>query len=443
MIANKTATGFSILLSFFKEVIIWRIQHPDGDFKTEAPRLSIDSLGANWFSSYIHQYQFSQEELVIILLALIPNISPEFLLNIMSEKFPSGAELPEFGGLKGKQHRGILPTGETVQFILAGTNTQLRIDCISFFAENALLTKSDTVVIDTAPNGEPFMSGRLLLQPEAFSLMTTGMIPSPKMSALFPAEKLETSLEWDDLILNEKTKDEVKDLEIWLQHSPTFLNDWGMKKRVKSGYRVLFYGPPGTGKTLTASLLGKYTNHPVYRIDLSTLVSKYIGETEKNLANLFNKAANKNWILFFDEADSVFGKRTNVQQANDKYANQEVSYLLQRVESHPGLVILATNFKDNIDEAFMRRFQSMCEFQLPSAAERLLLWNSNLPKQLSIEDRINFEEISEKYDLSGSNIINVIQYCSLKVLSSNQNKLTYNILIDGIRKEYLKENKLF
>ncbi len=134
---------------------------------------------------------------------------------------------------------------------------------------------------------------------------------------------------------------QIKELEIWLQHNEHLLKDWGMEKRLKPGYKVLFHGPAGTGKTLTASLLGKFTNKPVYRIDLSTVVSKYIGETEKNLSNLFNKAAHKDWILFFDEADAIFGKRTNVRDAHDKYANQEVSYLLQRVELHPVLIILA------------------------------------------------------------------------------------------------------
>ena len=131
-----------------------------------------------------------------------------------------------------------------------------------------------------------------------------------------------------------------------------------MRKRVKPGYRALFHGPPGTGKTLTATLLGKHTGRPVFRIDLSRVVSKYIGETEKNLSRLFDKAEHKDWILFFDEADALFGKRTEIRDAHDKYANQEVAYLLQRIESYAGLVILATNQRGNIDEAFLRRFQA-------------------------------------------------------------------------------------
>jgi SpoVK/Ycf46/Vps4 family AAA+-type ATPase len=203
----------------------------------------------------------------------------------------------------------------------------------------------------------------------------------------------------------------------------------------------MFYGPPGTGKTLTASLLGKYTNKDVYRIDLSMVVSKYIGETEKNLSSLFDKAINKDWILFFDEADSIFGKRTNVRDAHDKYANQEVSYLLQRIEAHPGLVILASNFKNNIDTAFTRRFQSIIEFEIPTHQERLRLWQNNLPNGIQLEDKLSLESLARKYSITGANIVNIIQYACLKTLSKEENVIREKYLIEGIRKEYLKEGK--
>jgi SpoVK/Ycf46/Vps4 family AAA+-type ATPase len=172
-------------------------------------------------------------------------------------------------------------------------------------------------------------------------------------------------------------------------------------------------------------------------------VSTDLGETETNLSNLFDKAAHKDWILFFDEADAIFGKRTNVRDAHDKYANQEVSYLLQRIESHPGLVILATNFKENIDDAFMRRFQSVCYFQIPSPKERLLLWQRNFPSKLKIHSEISLKEIAERYELSGSNIVNIIQSSSLHVLSLETETLTSDILLKGIRKEVTKEGGLF
>ena len=172
------------------------------------------------------------------------------------------------------------------------------------------------------------------------------------------------------------------------------------------------------------------------------VVSKYIGETEKNLSNLFSKAENKDWILFFDEADALFGKRTNVKDAHDKYANQEVSYLLQRVEDYNGLVILASNFKNNIDEAFLRRFQSIIHFPMPSPKERLAIWQKAFPKDLPPAGDINLEEIAKRYNLSGSNIVNIVQYVCLEALARQQAEISQEILLKGIKREFDKEGKL-
>ena len=174
----------------------------------------------------------------------------------------------------------------------------------------------------------------------------------------------------------------------WIQKNKIIMDDWGMRKKIKPGYRALFYGPPGTGKTLTASLMGRATGRDVYKIDISMVSSKWVGETEKNLARIFDIAENKDWILFFDEADSIFGKRTNTGSAQEKHANQEVSYLLQRAEEYPGIVILASNLKGNIDEAFIRRFQSMIHFKMPSVNERFRLWNKAFDGHLKLDSRL-------------------------------------------------------
>ena len=261
------------------------------------------------------------------------------------------------------------------------------------------------------------MSGRLILDNDILTNFLFHGNFIEKFSSDFPAELLTTPMEWGDLVLNAATLRQIKELETWISYNDILKNDWEMSKKLKPGYKTLFYGPPGTGKTLTATLLGKYTKRHVYRIDLSAIVSKYIGETEKNLSKLFDKAQNKNWILFFDEADAVFSKRTNVRDAHDKYANQEASYLLQRIETYPGVVILASNFKSNLDEAFIRRFQSIIYFSMPSFAERQRLWENAFPKQVSLADTIYFHEISQKYELSGSNIMNIVQFCCLQALS--------------------------
>lgn len=236
----------------------------------------------------------------------------------------------------------------------------------------------------------------------------------------------------------------MEELENWIKHHERLMNGWNMKRWIKPGYRALFHGPPGTGKTLTALIIGKKTGRDVFRIDLSMVVSKFIGETEKNLSQLFERARNKDWILFFDEADALFGKRTNVRDAHDKYANQEVAYLLQRIESHDGLIILASNFKSNIDEAFIRRFQSVIYFPLPSAAERLLLWNKTLPVDsgLKLPSQEELSAIARKYEITGAGIVNVVQYCCLEALANDSDDISAALLRTGIEREYQKEGKV-
>ena len=287
------------------------------------------------------------------------------------------------------------------------------------------------------------MSGKIILQQEYVDLFTTGTVSKPSFSPDFPAKLVTTKMEWDDVILNAKTAQPINDIKIWLQHNAHFMDDWGMDKKIKPGFRALFYGPPGTGKTLTATLLGKQFQKDVYRIDLSQVVSKYIGETEKNLEKIFIKAENKNWILFFDEADALFGKRSNVQNAHDKYANQEVSYLLQRVEDFPGLIILASNYKNNIDQAFIRRFNSMIHFPMPNAEERYKIWKAAVPVKAALDNDIDLVSIGGKYELSGSAIVSVIHYASLQTINRGSLIISKQDILEGIRREYEKEEKVF
>jgi SpoVK/Ycf46/Vps4 family AAA+-type ATPase len=208
------------------------------------------------------------------------------------------------------------------------------------------------------------------------------------------------------------------------------------------GYRVLFYGPPGTGKSLTATLMGNECGKNVYRIDLSQIVSKYIGETEKNLSSLFQLSENKNWILFFDEADALFGKRTEMTDAKDKYANQETSYLLQRIEDFQGLIILATNFKPNIDSAFLRRFQSIVYFKIPGISQREKLWEKALSR-LPGENQVDVLKLANDYEIAGGFINNVVQFAWLNARKNNSKIITNQDVLLGIKREYSKEGKIF
>lgn len=379
------------------------------------------------------------DERLVLILALVPHIRPQALdtLFVRNKNLERGCT--EFGGWKGKGHGGFLPTCETAIFLLGGDDLARRFECARLFDEIHELNAEGILRIEHTHSDEPFASAALRISDEYLHRLTTGMHRKPGFGYTFPARRVTTPLGWDDLVLAPEVLEEVESIKTWITRSRTILQDWGLDKTIKPGYRSLFYGPPGTGKTLTATLIGQAVQADVYRIDLSMVVSKYIGETEKNLANVFDQAQNENWILFFDEADALFGKRTETSSSNDRYANQEVSYLLQRVEDFRGTVILATNLKANIDEAFARRFQSLAYFPMPDAEQRLRLWRGILNDRCRLAQNVNLRKLAEEYELSGGAIINVVRYAAIKALRQSRDAIVHDDLIQGIRKELIKD----
>ena len=393
------------------------------------------------YAQVIQNYSMDFDERIIFILSLAQHVQPQILDIFFTKNSDYNREFTEFGGIKGKIHNGFIPTGETAVFILSGNSLEHRfrileiLDSDHFFFKNGILTLEHT-----EPN-EPFFTGTINLSIEFLNICTHGNTHKPDFNASFPAKLIETKLEWSDLVVSDEVLDELEEIKDWIAHGNFLLNDWGLKTKIKPGYRALFFGPPGTGKTLTACLLGKYANMDVYRIDLSMIVSKYIGETEKNLGKVFDQAMNKNWILFFDEADALFGKRTQTSSSNDRFANQEVSYLLQKIEDFPGVIVLATNLKANLDDAFSRRFQNMVYFTMPDARQREKLWSQAFSSKSTFDTNVHLEEIADKYEIAGGSIINVIRYCSLKALNRKDHSIQKMDIINGIKREFLKEGK--
>lgn len=442
---NQQVIDLEHELQWFSQVIALRVSsYSDNEKNSQAieqlqpPELKNDG---SLYGSFVHHYQLSAAERLVLMLALAPHIQPQ-LLDVFFQKSKLAQHgITEFGGLQGKNHGGFLPTGETALYILAGEDLQQRFEMLKIFERDHIFARHNILKIEAPPAGEPQFSGRLHLYRDYIDYFTTGEIRKPDFSSDFPARLLTTELEWSDLVLEQRVLSEIDELLIWLQHGGTMMKEWDLGKKLRPGFRALFYGPPGTGKTMTASLLGKSTGRDVYRIDLSTVVSKYIGETEKNLSKIFDQAQSKGWILFFDEADALFGTRTKVQDSHDKYANQEVSYLLQRIEDFDGIVILASNMKANLDDAFTRRFESIIHFPMPNKTEREKLWQQGFSKKSKLEKQIDLTAIAEKFELSGGAIMNVIRYCSLMALHRDSTTIKQQDLIAGIRKEFLKEGK--
>lgn len=387
----------------------------------------------------------SLAERVVLLLALLPNIRPQTLDLLLTQNKLIERSFTEFGGLRGPAHNGHLPTCETALFILAGDDQRRRFELMRLFEPDHFFAQQSMVRVVPPEPGEPMLRAALVIESTWLHRFTSGQQQKPDFGAGFPAKLMVTEMVWDDLVVAPEVKDELDQIRSWMRGGPGLLSRMSLDRMVKPGYRTLFYGPPGTGKTLAATLLGKDAGVDVYRIDLSMLVSKYIGETEKNLANVFDQAQNKNWILFFDEADALFGKRTEGSSSNDRHANQEIAYLLQRVEDFPGVVILATNLRANMDEAFARRFQSAIYFPLPDAPQRELLWHKLFSDRTLLAPDVSLAALADAHVLAGGALLNVAVSAAIRAgrrAPPGQNILiTNDDLQRAIKKEFVKEGR--
>ncbi len=410
-------------------------------FEQECEYKSLEQLPppkGGWMEQCVGVEQITLNERIVVMLSLMPHLCPQILDILFVQNKNFDRQYTEFGGWKGLSHGGFLPTGETALFIIVRDDFETRREVIALFDKSHWFYTQNILRLEGAGDGEPMMSGQLRVSEEFLSRVLLDKDFKPDYNIGFPAKLITTPLEWEDMVLDYNTDNELSQINTWITSHKVIMEDWGLKRILKSGYRALFYGPPGTGKTLAATLLGKRNNMDVYRIDLSMVVSKYIGETEKNLAKIFDLAEHRDWILFFDEADALFGKRTSTNTSNDRHANQEVAYLLQRIEDFAGTVILATNLRSNIDEAFARRFQSMIYFPMPTRELRAELWRKMLPPEWLGKDSEDLIAKAAESELSGGSITNVIRSCALEIVRNNQYTLTPTTLKQALDKELSK-----
>lgn len=262
-----------------------------------------------------------------------------------------------------------------------------------------------------------------------------------KLSEL--ARKLGARRDWTDITLPDHSLAQLREICEQVRHRQTVYGCWGFSQKQSGGKGlcVLFHGLSGTGKTLAAEVIGNELRLDVYKIDLSTVVSKYIGETEKNLSKVFEEAETSNGILFFDEADALFGKRSEVKDAHDRYANIEINYLLQRVEDFEGLVILATNLRKNIDEAFFRRMNFAVEFPLPDESNRYRIWKQHLPASAPVAGDVDFGFLARRLNITGGNIKNVVINAAF-LAAANSGVIHMEHFVRAAKREYEKIGRL-
>jgi hypothetical protein len=385
------------------------------------------------YADFVRHYRLGLIERAAVALALAGELRPQLLDIFFTRNKTFDRRFTEFGGLT-TADGGFVPTGETLVYILGGADLELRLRLGALFDAGHVFAAHHILRGGADPLRAP-----LRISEEVLSLVTTGRPRRPAFGADFPAMRVDTSLEWDDVVLHPGTRKQIDEILAWIEHGETLLRTWAMAGRIRPGHRSLFYGPPGTGKSMTACLLGKTTGRDVYKVDLSLVVSKYIGETEKNLGRIFDQAEHREWILFFDEADALFGKRSETRDAHDRYANQEVAFLLQRIETFDGVAILASNLRDNLDPAFARRFESVIYFPMPRPEERLRLWQRGFSSLAELEPGLDLEDLARQHPLSGGTIMNVIRHASLQALRRGERLIAASDLLAGIRRELSKE----
>ena len=255
------------------------------------------------------------------------------------------------------------------------------------------------------------------------------------------AQPIKSSNQLNDIVLPKEQKEQLSTVVSHYTNQFNVFEEWGFKKYFQSqGIGVLFTGASGTGKTMAASILANTLDLDLYRIELSQIVSKYIGETEKNLSKIFEAAEGSGVVLFFDEADALFGKRSETKDAHDRYANIEISYLLQKIEEYDGLVILASNFRQNIDEAFVRRMRFIINFPFPDQEMRKEIWEKVFPKDSPLEKDLDFSSLSEKFALSGANIRNISLFSAFFAIEQKDD-IRMEHIIHGLKSELAKIGK--
>lgn len=353
-------------------------------------------------------------ERVVLLLALLPHSRPE-LLNPLKTKDTQGHYFAEFGGVW-QSSTTFLPTTQTALYLLAGTSLERRQLITRIFSPPHFLY-SQGILKPMVAQG---LNAPIELNPEYIQRLINHQPYIPQYAADFPATLLTTHKTWNELILNEMVEEVMQQARKWVKYYDELPQRTGAAMQ---GYRLLMSGPSGTGKTLAAALLGKEAGKPVYRIDISNIVDKYVGETSKRLAKIFDQAKAQDWILFFDEGDALFGKRSNESgSSNERYANQEVGYLLYKLEEHQGMIFLATNHKGAIDQAFERRFDTLIEFQKPDEFTRRKLWAhyfANCPHLQLAEDihRANWRELAQGAEVTAAWVEKFYQYCLMQVIA--------------------------
>lgn len=413
--------------------------------KEHLSEIRLPKLEKSHYAKFIYQHKLTSADRVLLILALAYSTSfqlfPE-LIQSPEDRFAQQAKLKL--SLYFNAHEGMhMPTVRTAAKILAGDNELALAEYLVYYELYSPLIREKIVTLTPPTASHKNIPSMLIsLDPAYEAHLSRGVEFRLDNVEDFHAKKLETNKKISDLILNDKTQVALMGLVDYLKVGEKTYKNASFAKRINKGFVTMFHGYPGTGKTYTATVIGNELDTPVYYVDTAGLISKYVGETSKNLKNIFDRLQGKNCILFFDEADAVFGKRTIVQDSKDRFGNQEISYLLQAIEKFDGVVILSSNFPDNIDMAFRRRIHLMVNFEPPEEEKRLKLWKHYFPEEgYQCEPANLLEKLAERYSLTGANIANLVKMACTEAVANGNNIVNEEIMDRHISSEYYKDGR--
>jgi len=427
-------------LAWLAEIIDMRMRLKTGQKSRyrDAAKFKPPSLrrSKSTYGRFVSEHGLDAPERFLLILAMVPHIRPNILDAFYGRiRLEADAESPDTPAAV-RNHSGFLPTGETAMLLYADNDMEKRFHLLKALEQSHPLAREGVLRLEEPPPGQPMLKGELRISEAALHLFTTGEILPTGFDPDFPATRMRSELQWEDLVLPGKVKTSLSRMEAFLRNRESLTRQWHQEKHHKPGLPVLFHGPPGTGKTLAAEVMAGTLNLELYKIDLSDVVSKYIGETEKNLSRIFEKAENRQWILFFDEADALFGKRTSVRDANDRYTDtasaQASSLLFSFMENYPGLAILSMDLLEKPDDRLLRRFELAVHFTMPGEHERLRLWTEGFGKGVRLDRSVDLKHLAAEYELSGGTIMKVIRFASLNALHRNSRKVALNDILEGM-----------
>jgi AAA+ superfamily predicted ATPase len=395
------------------------------------------------YERLVNEHQLSETDRVVLNVAFAALINPAIFVPFMLQ-FKNPEKRALYGGIVKEEAAQFYPTVRTAIYLLAGNDEEMMNYNLCLFNNRHKLFTSNLLTTRATQESSSFLDYEIIFNDQFIATILQGDEPRLDGDSGFPARRGKHTHTMNDVILDEKP---LKELEKLRRFARNMKNLWTLpnSKKYRQNFICIFSGDPGTGKSHTAEAIGNELSLPVYKVNFAQLVSKYIGETEKNLERVFDRFSGQPSILFFDEAESIFSKRIEVKDSHDKHSNNEQSFLLQKIEEYNGIVILATNVQNlsqYFDKAFQRRIRQIITFSFPEYPERIRLWENALGKPFVYQEGL-VDNLAKNYQFSGGGIYNIISEAVIEALDRNTETITFELLENAMMDEFKKTGRKY